>query len=85
MRITTANAFDSSVDNLQRRQQELRTAQDQLTSGKRVHAPATTRPPRRAPSARSRPGRAATPTSARSKPAATRCSRPKARSATPAS
>ena len=36
MRITTANAFDTGVDNLQRRQQELQLAQDQLTSGKRV-------------------------------------------------
>jgi flagellar hook-associated protein 3 FlgL len=36
MRITTANAFESSVDNLQRRQQELQLAQDRLTSGKRV-------------------------------------------------
>jgi flagellar hook-associated protein 3 FlgL len=36
MRITTANAFETSVDNLQRRQQELQLAQDRLTSGKRV-------------------------------------------------
>ncbi|HYN58933.1 MAG TPA: flagellar hook-associated protein FlgL [Rubrivivax sp.] len=36
MRITTANAFERSVDNLQRRQQELQLAQDRLTSGKRV-------------------------------------------------
>jgi flagellar hook-associated protein 3 FlgL len=36
MRITSANAFDTSVDNLQQRQQDLREAQDRLTSGKRV-------------------------------------------------
>ena len=36
MRITTANAYETSVDNLQRRQQELQLAQDRLTSGKRV-------------------------------------------------
>jgi flagellar hook-associated protein 3 FlgL len=36
MRITTANAYETSVDNLHRRQQELQLAQDRLTSGKRV-------------------------------------------------
>lgn len=36
MRITTANAHDTAVDNLQRRQQELQRSQEQLTSGKRV-------------------------------------------------
>jgi flagellar hook-associated protein 3 FlgL len=36
MRITTANAYETAVDNLQRRQQELQRAQAQLTSGKRV-------------------------------------------------
>ncbi len=36
MRITTANAYETSVDNLQRRQQELQLSQDRLTSGKRV-------------------------------------------------
>jgi flagellar hook-associated protein 3 FlgL len=36
LRIATANAYASSVDNLQRRQQELNNAQEQLTSGKRV-------------------------------------------------
>jgi flagellar hook-associated protein 3 FlgL len=36
MRIATANAFDSGVDTLQRRQSELSTLQDQMTSGKRV-------------------------------------------------
>ena len=36
MRITTANTYETSVDNLQRRQQELQLAQDRLTSGKRV-------------------------------------------------
>lgn len=39
MRITTANAFESSVSNLQRRQQALTQAQEQLTSGKRVNKP----------------------------------------------
>ncbi len=36
MRITSANAYETGVDNLQRRQQELQRAQDQMTSGKRV-------------------------------------------------
>lgn len=36
MRITTANAYETSVDNLQKRQQALQQAQDRLTSGKRV-------------------------------------------------
>ena len=36
MRITTANAHQTAVDNLQRRQQELQQAQDRMTSGKRV-------------------------------------------------
>jgi flagellar hook-associated protein 3 FlgL len=36
MRITTVNAYETAVDNLQRRQQELQRAQAQLTSGKRV-------------------------------------------------
>lgn len=36
MRITTANAYDAVVANLQRRQQQLVDAQTQLTSGKRV-------------------------------------------------
>jgi flagellar hook-associated protein 3 FlgL len=36
MRITSANAYETSVDNLQRRQQVLQLAQDRLTSGKRV-------------------------------------------------
>ncbi len=36
MRISTANAYETSVDNLQRRQQELQQAQDRMTSGKRV-------------------------------------------------
>ena len=35
-RISTANAYDTSVDNLQRRQQDLYQAQDRMTSGKRV-------------------------------------------------
>jgi flagellar hook-associated protein 3 FlgL len=36
MRITSANAFDTSVDTLQQRQQDLSSAQERLTSGKRV-------------------------------------------------
>lgn len=36
MRITTANAYEVAVGNLQRRQQELQLSQDRLTSGKRV-------------------------------------------------
>jgi flagellar hook-associated protein 3 FlgL len=36
MRITTANAYATAVDNLQQRQQDLQLAQDRLTSGKRV-------------------------------------------------
>ena len=36
LRITAANAFDTSVRNLQRRQLEMTQAQERLTSGKRV-------------------------------------------------
>ncbi len=39
MRITTAYAFESSIGNLQRRQQALSETQEQLTSGKRVRKP----------------------------------------------
>jgi flagellar hook-associated protein 3 FlgL len=39
MRITSAYAFESSVANLQKRQQSLATMQEQLTSGKRVQTP----------------------------------------------
>ncbi len=39
MRITTAYAFESSIGNLQRRQQALTESQEQLTSGKRVRKP----------------------------------------------
>ena len=39
MRITSANAFESSLSNLQRRQQALSQSQEQLTSGKRVLRP----------------------------------------------
>lgn len=39
MRITSANAFESSLSNLQRRQQALSQSQEQLTSGKRVLKP----------------------------------------------
>ena len=39
MRITSANAFESSLSNLQRRQQALSQSQEQLTSGKRVRRP----------------------------------------------
>ena len=38
-RITTANAYAASVDNLQNRQYELNMAQQRLTSQKRVLAP----------------------------------------------
>jgi len=37
MRIATANAFDSGIDTLARRQAELNSLQDQLTTGKRVN------------------------------------------------
>jgi flagellar hook-associated protein 3 FlgL len=37
MRITTANAFDSGIENLTRRQSELTETQNRLTSGKRVN------------------------------------------------
>jgi flagellar hook-associated protein 3 FlgL len=39
MRITSANAFETSVSNLQKRQQALSAAQEQLTSGKLVLKP----------------------------------------------
>jgi flagellar hook-associated protein 3 FlgL len=39
MRITSAHAFESSVSQLQKRQQALTEAQEQLTSGKRVLKP----------------------------------------------
>ncbi len=39
MRITTANAFETSISSLQRRQQALSQSQEQLTSGKRVSRP----------------------------------------------
>lgn len=39
MRITSANAFETSLNNLQKRQQSLTQAQEQLTSGKRVLKP----------------------------------------------
>ena len=39
MRITSASAFESSLSNLQRRQQALTQSQDHLTSGKRVLKP----------------------------------------------
>ncbi|MBX3620533.1 MAG: flagellar hook-associated protein FlgL [Rhizobacter sp.] len=37
MRISTANSFDASIDSLVRRQNALSTAQEQLTTGKRVN------------------------------------------------
>jgi flagellar hook-associated protein 3 FlgL len=37
MRISTANSFDASVDSLVKRQTALATAQEQLTTGKRVN------------------------------------------------
>ena len=36
MRLATANTFDASIATLQRRQQQLQTTQQQLTSGKKV-------------------------------------------------
>jgi flagellar hook-associated protein 3 FlgL len=36
MRITTANAFDATVDSLQKRQSDMAAAQTRLTAGKRV-------------------------------------------------
>src|SRR5215204_3496660 len=36
MRIATANAFDTGIDTLSRRQSELSALQEQLTTGKRV-------------------------------------------------
>ena len=36
LRITASAAFETSISNLQRRQQELSDAQDRLTGGKRV-------------------------------------------------
>ncbi|MEP7301802.1 MAG: flagellar hook-associated protein FlgL [Caldimonas sp.] len=36
MRISTANAYDAGIDSLTRRQSELSSLQDQMTSGKRV-------------------------------------------------
>ena len=39
MRITTANAFETSISSLQRRQQALSQSQEQLISGKRVSRP----------------------------------------------
>jgi flagellar hook-associated protein 3 FlgL len=36
MRIATANAFDSGIDTLSRRQSDLNALQDQITTGKRV-------------------------------------------------
>lgn len=37
MRISTAHSFDSSIDNLQKRQSEMSQSQMQLTSGKKVN------------------------------------------------
>lgn len=39
MRVSTFRAFDSAIDNLQRRQGELSRSQEQLSSGKRVERP----------------------------------------------
>ncbi|MDC8784286.1 flagellar hook-associated protein FlgL [Roseateles koreensis] len=36
MRVSTASAFDASIANLQRRQQQLQDTQQQLTSGKKI-------------------------------------------------
>lgn len=39
MRVNSLNVFETSVSQLQKRQQALQTQQEQLTSGKRVHRP----------------------------------------------
>lgn len=39
MRVSTASTYESSVNMLQRRQQEMSTAQTQLTSGKKISKP----------------------------------------------
>jgi flagellar hook-associated protein 3 FlgL len=39
MRISTFNAYQSSIDSLQKRQSRMQTAQEQLTTGKRVARP----------------------------------------------
>jgi flagellar hook-associated protein 3 FlgL len=36
MRLTTSNAFESGLDNINRRQKDLMDAQERLVSGKRV-------------------------------------------------
>jgi len=70
MRLSTANLYDASIANLQRRQQALAEQQQQLTSGKRI-ASASDDPTGAAPNGRSPPSAAWKPTSARWKPAAT--------------
>jgi len=39
MRISTFNAYDNAVNNLQRRQRDLQASQEQMTTGKRVARP----------------------------------------------
>ena len=39
MRITTFNAYENTISNLQSRQRSLQQSQQQLTSGKRVDKP----------------------------------------------
>ena len=48
MRISTANAFDAGIDALSRRQTDLQSLQEQMTTGKPGHFL------RRAPSTRAR-------------------------------
>ncbi len=39
MRVSTANRYETAVDSLQRRQQDMAEAQTQMTSGKRINRP----------------------------------------------
>jgi hypothetical protein len=71
MRIATHYAYDTTVNNLQERQQKLSISQQQMTSGKRVNSASDDPPPPRVPSAPWPASPAATPTSAHSTPAAT--------------
>ena len=71
MRISTANAYDLSVDNLSKGLTDLASVQEQMSTKKRITARATTRPVPPGPNARSRTRSGWTPTSARSMPART--------------
>ena len=39
MRVSTANRYETAVDSLQRRQQDMAESQTQMTSGKRINRP----------------------------------------------